>query len=169
MTFTTQPLKKDCWGQCDYPSECRWGREEQIRRAAEERREREVMKLDGLRAWLQTQDQSSGAPPATTFEEILGMPEIIEENSRYDEGDDSDSESEEGEEVDDLDSMFYGMPRLERVPSRCNERWDGFGCDEDADSGVFVVGQDEDAEGDRMMGGCDTGLSSAQVSGGSRS
>lgn len=75
---------KDCWGTCDYPSECRWGRQygvQQVQTQAQNQQAANVAKVADEKV-------PDGEVPKTSFDEILlGIPGAIAEE-------DSDSEVE---------------------------------------------------------------------------
>lgn len=66
ISLNATAAPKDCFNNCDYPSECRWGREEQLQRLEKEVLERETAVAARL-------DQQHGLSPPTSFEEILGL------------------------------------------------------------------------------------------------
>lgn len=66
LSLTSAASSKDCFNNCDYPSECRWGREEQLQRLEKEVLERETAVAARL-------DQQRMLSPRTSFAEILGL------------------------------------------------------------------------------------------------
>lgn len=98
--------RKKCYRDCDYPSECRWGREAHMQREIEEEEVREAARMLSLRVWLRRQSVEAGVGGGEGgFEGILGGAEggeDEEEDSDVD-GDSDVDMSEDGDAAEGED------------------------------------------------------------------
>lgn len=98
--------KKDCWGTCDYPSECRWGKQYGVQTPA-------------LASFPEAvQDESQSEEPKTTFDDILlTMPALTTTSSSHnDVHNDSD-----GSSASELDTPTQSPPLSPILPETPEE------------------------------------------------
>jgi len=67
--------EKDCWGSCDYPSECRWGGQYGVQQMVTPAQNLQVADLAKSVVADEKAPEDLGGTPKTSFEEILlGIP-----------------------------------------------------------------------------------------------